>query len=42
MEQAYADKTERLRRGAVGTAFMQGWGWPAQVDRLLGAVAEFN
>ncbi len=42
MEQAYADKSDRERRGAAGAAFMQGWSWSIQVDRLLDALAAFR
>lgn len=42
MGRAYNDRAEAQRRGAAGAAFMQDWGWPAQVDRLLTAINEFK
>jgi glycosyltransferase involved in cell wall biosynthesis len=42
LEAAYSDRTEARRRGANGAVFMQGWGWPAQIDRLLSAIAAFS
>lgn len=40
MERAYTDRADARRRGAAAAAFMQNWGWPAQVDRLLNAINE--
>jgi len=42
METAYSDREDRLRRGAAGAAFMQSWGWPAQVERLVAVLREFS
>lgn len=42
LELAYTDRAEARRRGENGAAFMQGWGWPAQIDRLLAAVRDFS
>ena len=42
MERAYTDRADAARRGAAGAAFMKGWGWPAQVDRLLAVLREFS
>lgn len=42
LEGAYTDRAEARRRGENGAAFMQGWGWPAQIDRLLAAVRDFS
>jgi glycosyltransferase involved in cell wall biosynthesis len=42
MERAYHDRADAKRRGAAGAAFMQDWGWPAQVDRLLAALNELK
>jgi glycosyltransferase involved in cell wall biosynthesis len=42
LDAVYADRTEAKRRGANGATFMQGWGWPAQIDRLLDAVTAFS
>jgi glycosyltransferase involved in cell wall biosynthesis len=42
MEQAYIDRTEAHRRGAAAAVFMQNWGWPAQVARLVAALREFS
>ena len=42
LEAVYADRTEASRRGAAGAAFMEGWGWPAQIGRLLDAVAALS
>lgn len=42
LEAAYTDRTDARRRGESGAAFMQDWGWPAQIDRLLAAVREFS
>jgi len=39
MEQAYENRDDAAKRGAAGAAFMQGWGWPTQVERLLNDVA---
>jgi glycosyltransferase involved in cell wall biosynthesis len=41
LEQAYSGGADRARRGAAAADFMQDWGWPAQVGRLLGVVSEF-
>jgi glycosyltransferase involved in cell wall biosynthesis len=38
MEQAYTDRADAARRGAAAAAFMQGWGWPEQVRRLVKAL----
>lgn len=35
LEDAYADRAEAARRGAQGAAFMQAWGWPRMIGRLL-------
>lgn len=42
LEAAYTDRAEARRRGENGAAFMQGWGWPAQIDRLLAAIRDFS
>ncbi len=42
MEQAYTDREDAARRGRAAAAFMQDWGWPAQVGRLLTALREFS
>ncbi len=42
METAYADRAEAKRRGAAAAAFMQDWGWPEQVGRLVAALEEFS
>jgi glycosyltransferase involved in cell wall biosynthesis len=42
LENAYTDRAERLRRGAAGNVFMQTWGWPAQIGRLLEAIKSFG
>ena len=42
LEAAYTDRADAARRGANGAAFMQGWGWPAQIDRLLAAIRDFS
>ena len=42
LEAAYTDRAEAQRRGRAGHTFMQGWGWPAQVDRLLEAIKAFS
>lgn len=42
MEQAYTDRADAARRGAAGAAFMQQWGWPAQVARLMATLREFS
>jgi glycosyltransferase involved in cell wall biosynthesis len=42
MEQAYTDRADAARRGAAAAAFMQSWGWPAQVQRLVGVLREFS
>ena len=42
LESIYTDRAEAARRGAAAADFMQGWGWPAQVDRLLTAIGEFS
>ena len=42
MEAAYSDRADAQRRGAAVAAFMQNWGWPAQVDRLVAALREFS
>jgi len=41
LEQAHADAADRARRGAAAAAFMQGWGWPDRIARLVAAVEEF-
>jgi glycosyltransferase involved in cell wall biosynthesis len=38
LETAYTDRADAASRGAAAAAFMQGWGWPQQIDRLLDAV----
>jgi len=38
LETAYTDRAGAAKRGAVAAAFMQGWGWPQQIDRLLVAI----
>ena len=40
MERAYRDRADAKRRGTAAAAFMQNWGWPAQVERILAAVNE--
>lgn len=42
MEAAYADRQDAQRRGAAAAAFMQNWGWPEQVGRLVAALEEFS
>ncbi|MBL8630426.1 MAG: glycosyltransferase family 4 protein [Rhodospirillaceae bacterium] len=42
LEQAYADRDDRLRRGVAAAAFMQTWSWAAQTDRFLAAIADFT
>jgi glycosyltransferase involved in cell wall biosynthesis len=42
LEQAYTDRADAARRGAVGAAFMKDWSWSAQTDRMLAALAEFG
>jgi len=42
MEEAYSDRADAARRGAAAAAFMKNWGWPAQVDRLVGVLREFS
>lgn len=42
LETAYSDRADAARRGANGAVFMQDWGWPTQIDRLLAAVREFS
>jgi hypothetical protein len=42
LEQAYADRADAARRGAIGAAFMKDWSWSAQTDRMLAALAEFS
>ncbi|MBL8645398.1 MAG: glycosyltransferase family 4 protein [Rhodospirillaceae bacterium] len=42
LEDAYGNHQERLQRGAAAAAFMQSWGWPAQVGRFRDAIAEFT
>jgi glycosyltransferase involved in cell wall biosynthesis len=38
LEAAYTDRDGAAKRGAAAAAFMQGWGWPQQIDRLLAAI----
>ncbi len=40
MESAYANRAVARFLGDNGAAFMQGWGWPSQIDRLRGAVKD--
>ena len=41
LEAAYADRDAAASAGgAAAAAFMQGWGWPAQIGRLLEAIAD--
>jgi glycosyltransferase involved in cell wall biosynthesis len=40
LEDAYTSTERRRRIGAAGAAFMRDWGWTAQVERLLAAIAE--
>ena len=40
LEAAYTDRTEAAKRGAAAAEFMKGWGWPAQIDRLLAAIRD--
>ncbi len=42
MEAAYGDRADAARRGAAAAKFMQDWGWPAQVERLVAALKEFS
>lgn len=42
LEAVYADRAEAQRRGRNAHIFMQGWGWPAQIDRLLDAIKAFS
>lgn len=42
MEQAYGNREDAARRGAAATEYMQDWGWPTQVARLLTALREFS
>ncbi len=42
MERAYTDRADAAKRGAAGAAFMQNWGWPAQVSHLLAVLREFS
>ena len=42
LETVYADRTEAQRRGRNAHGFMQDWGWPAQIDRLLDAITAFS
>ncbi len=42
MEEAYSDRAGAARRGAAAAAFMQNWGWLAQVGRLVTALREFS
>ena len=39
MQEAHDDPAGARARGAAGAAFMQGWDWSTQVDRLLQALA---
>ena len=38
LEDAYSDREGARRRGAHGAAFMQGWGWPQRIGKLLEAI----
>ena len=40
LEAAYTDRADAAKRAAAAAAFMQGWGWPQQIDRLLMAIGE--
>ena len=42
LEAAYTDQAEAVRRGGNAHQFMQSWGWPAQIDRLLDAIKSFS
>ena len=39
LEDAYADRPGAQHRGLQGAAFMQDWGWPAMIGKLLDALA---
>lgn len=38
LEDIYTDRAQALRRGAHGAAFMQNWGWPRRIGKLLDAI----
>jgi glycosyltransferase involved in cell wall biosynthesis len=42
LEEAYTQGDDRARRGAAASAFMQDWGWSAQVGRFIAAISEFS
>ncbi len=42
LEQAYADREDRLCRGVAAAAFMKQWNWAAQTTRFLQAIEEFT
>ncbi len=41
LEAAYTDRADAQRRGRAAHAFMQDWGWAAQIDRLLEVIKAF-
>jgi glycosyltransferase involved in cell wall biosynthesis len=42
LDAAYTNRDDRVRRGEAAAAFMQDWGWPAQVGRFLEAISAFT